>query len=70
MVIFKRSRTPSKYVYYALHLYFSGLSLRKASHNIYLPLLKEIMFPYGIGFSSTDQKKYFKRRESEYLNSL
>jgi putative transposase len=33
-VLFKRNRTPSKYVYYALHLYFSGLSLRKTSQNL------------------------------------
>ena len=39
-------------------------------HNIYLHLLTEIMFPYGIGFSVTDHQKYFKRIESEYLNSL
>ncbi|HET6589646.1 MAG TPA: hypothetical protein VFG45_05735 [Candidatus Nitrosocosmicus sp.] len=26
-----RNKTPSKYVYYTLHLYFSGLSLRRAS---------------------------------------
>jgi hypothetical protein len=25
---FKRNRTPTKHIYYALHLYFSGLSLR------------------------------------------
>ena len=29
-----RNRTPSKYVYYALHLYFSGLSLRRASERL------------------------------------
>ncbi|VFJ15281.1 DDE-type integrase/transposase/recombinase [Candidatus Nitrosocosmicus franklandus] len=28
-----RNKTPSKYVYYALHLYFSGLSLRRASER-------------------------------------
>ena len=27
----KRSRAPSKYIYYTLQLYFSGLSLRKTS---------------------------------------
>jgi len=32
--MFKRSRTSSKYVYYALHLYFSGLSLRKTSEHL------------------------------------
>jgi putative transposase len=39
MVIFERSRTPSKYVYYALHLYFSGLSLRETSQNL-APFIK------------------------------
>ena len=29
-----RNRTPLKYVYYGLHLYFSGLSLRKASERL------------------------------------
>ena len=39
MVKFKRSRTPSKYIYYAIHLYFSGLSLRKTSEHL-LPFIK------------------------------
>jgi putative transposase len=34
MVKFKRSRTSSKYIYCALQLYFSGLSLRKASQRL------------------------------------
>ena len=29
-----RNKTPSKYVSYGLHLYFSGLSLRKASERL------------------------------------
>ncbi|VFJ15268.1 DDE-type integrase/transposase/recombinase [Candidatus Nitrosocosmicus franklandus] len=29
-----RNRTPSRYVYYGLHLYFSGLSSRKASERL------------------------------------
>ena len=39
MVKFKRSRTPSEYIYYALHLYFSSLSLRKTSEHL-LPFVK------------------------------
>src|SRR5215212_993738 len=39
MVKYKRSRTPSKYIYYALYLYFSGLSLRKTSEHL-LPFVK------------------------------
>ena len=34
MVRFKRNRTSSKYIYYALQLYFSGLSLRKTSERL------------------------------------
>jgi putative transposase len=30
----KRSRTPSKYIIYALQLYFSGLSLRRTSQQL------------------------------------
>jgi putative transposase len=30
----ERSRTSSKYVYYALQLYFSGLSLRRTSQGL------------------------------------
>jgi putative transposase len=34
-MLFKRNRTPTKHIYYALHLYFfSGLSLRKVSQNL------------------------------------
>ena len=41
MVKSKRSRTPSKYIYYALYLYFSGLlSLRKTSEHHLLPFVK------------------------------
>jgi putative transposase len=34
VIVKRRSRTPSKYVYYALYLYFSGLSLRKTSQHL------------------------------------
>lgn len=35
VIVKRRSRTPSKYIYYALHLYFSGLSsLRKTSQHL------------------------------------
>jgi putative transposase len=33
-MFFKRNRTPTKHIYYALHLYFSGLSLRKVSQHL------------------------------------
>jgi putative transposase len=39
MVRFKRNRTSSKHIYYALHLYFSGLSLRRASEHLF-PFIK------------------------------
>jgi len=74
MVIVKRrrSRTPSKYIYYALHLYFSGLSsLRKTSQHLSPFLLEEIMFQFGIGFKDKGQKRYFNGKEEvRYQNLL
>ncbi len=32
--MYSRNRTPSKYVYYGLYLYFSGLSLRRVSERL------------------------------------
>jgi hypothetical protein len=56
-MLFKRNRTPTKHIYYALHLYFSGLSLRKVSQHL-SPFIKRTMYPFGIGFSITSQKSY------------
>jgi putative transposase len=39
MIMFKRNRTPLEYIYYALQLNSSGLSLRKTSQRL-LPLIK------------------------------
>src|ERR1043165_2302402 len=38
-MLLKRDRTPLEYIYYALNLYFSGLSLRKTSQRL-LPFIK------------------------------
>ncbi len=69
MVKSKRSRTPSKYTYYALYLYFSGLSLRKTSEHL-LPFVKRNhVFQYGNGFNIIiDQRKYCKGKEKKYRN--
>jgi hypothetical protein len=66
MVKSKRSRTPSKYIYYALYLYFSGLSLRKTSEHL-LPFVKRNHV--SIGFNVTSQQSY-GRREEKYQDSL
>jgi hypothetical protein len=60
----------SKYIYYALHLYFSGLlSLRKTSEHL-LPFIKRNhMYPSGIGYNIINQQRY-DRRERKYRNSL
>jgi putative transposase len=39
VIVKRRSRTPSKYIYYVLYLYFSGLLLRKMSEHL-LPFVK------------------------------
>jgi hypothetical protein len=54
-----RCRTSSRYIYYSLELYSSGLSLRRTSERLSKVLIKEIMFPSGIGFNDTSLKGYF-----------
>ncbi len=65
MVKSKRSRTPSKYIYYALYLYFSGLSLRKTSEHL-LPFVKRNhVFQYGNGFNIIRPKKILQRKRKK-----
>jgi putative transposase len=65
----ERSRTSSKYVYYALQLYFSGLSLEE-HHKGYLDLLKETMLPFGTGSSATSQRRYCKQKRCKLSESI
>ena len=70
MVRFKRSRTSSKYIYYALQLYFSGLSLRKTSERLSTTFIRrKTMFLFGTGFNDINQRGYFKRNP-KYPNSV
>ena len=57
MVSFKtgRSITSSKYV--CLHSYIFQASQPEKHLNVYPHLLKEIVFPYGIGLEKIFQKK-------------
>jgi hypothetical protein len=48
-------RTSIKYVYYALQLYSSGLSLRKTSQHLSLIIKGNHTYLFGIGFKSTVQ---------------
>jgi hypothetical protein len=64
MHIFKRNRTSAKYVCYGLYLYyFLGLSL-EIPQKLYLHLLKEVMFLYGSGFKTTNQKEYLSKEKN------
>jgi putative transposase len=64
-MLFKRNRTSSKYIYYALKLYFSGLSLRKTS-NICLHLSKETIFLFGTGFNDIiSQVRYISQKRKK-----
>ena len=68
MVRFKRSRTSSKYIYYALQLYFSGLSLRKTSERLSnnsvqypCPAVNRFECPYkkdNVSLSGNTKKKF------------
>ena len=65
MVKFKRSRTPSRYIYYALHLYFSGLSLRKTSEHL-LPFIKRNHVSIWNWIQHYKPEKLFHRKRKIY----
>jgi transposase-like protein len=67
-VLFKRNRTSSKYIYYALHLYFSGLSLRKASEHLF-PFIKRNHVSVWNWIQRFKPKKILqnKRKVSEFI---
>jgi hypothetical protein len=56
----KQQGTPSEYIGNGLYFYFSVLSLRKAADSRLSAdcVIKEIMFPSGIGFKNIILKKY------------
>ncbi len=58
----RNKRTLSKYIGYGLYLYFSGLSVRKASERLSI-FIKRNPFPYGTGFKSTNLKGYQQEEE-------
>ena len=60
-------KTSLKYVYYALQLYSSGLSLRKTSQHLSL-IIKRNHVSVWIGFKSTGERRYCKN-EIKYSNS-
>ena len=67
-MLFKRNRTSSKYIYYALHLYFSGLSLRKASEHLF-PFIKRNHVSVWNWIQRFKPKKILqnKRKVSEFI---
>jgi hypothetical protein len=64
-----RSRTSSKYIYYALQLYFSGLSLRKTSQRLSQFITRKHV-PFGIGFSATNQRRYYSKPDVNKLSEF
>ena len=64
-----RNRTPSKYVYYGLYLYFSGLVLKEILRKIISDVSNEIMFQSGTGFKSIILERY-QSKEKESQNIL
>jgi putative transposase len=67
-VLLKRNRTSSKYIYYALHLYFSGLSLRRASEHLF-PFIKRNHVSVWNWIQRFKPKKILqnKRKVSEFI---
>jgi putative transposase len=64
-----RSRTSSKYIYYTLQLYFSGLSLRKTSQRLSQFITRNHV-SFGIGFSATNQRRYYSKPDVNKLSEF
>jgi putative transposase len=62
MIIFKRNRTPLEYIYYALQLYSSCLSLRKTSQRL-LPFIKRNHISIWKWIQRYKPKKIIQRRK-------
>ena len=65
----ERSTTSSKYVYYALQLHFSGLSLRKTLQRL-SQFIKRNHVSFETRSSATSQRRYCKqtrRKLSEFI---
>lgn len=67
----RRIRTHSKYISYALYLYFSGLSLRRTTaESLSLEFIKRNHFPYGTdGFKSINFNGYRQRKENQRIHN-
>jgi putative transposase len=67
-MLLKRNRTSSKYIYYALHLYFSGLSLRRTSEHLF-PFIKRNHVSIWNWIQRFKPKKILqnKRKVSEFI---
>jgi hypothetical protein len=65
VVSFKRGRVERLESTFIIYNYIFHAPQCEKHLNLYSYLLKEIMFPYGIGL-----EKIFQKRESKYLNSL
>ena len=68
-MIIKRNRTPSKYIYYALYFYFSGLSLRRASKILSSYFIKRNHVSVWNWIQKYHPNKIFTKRKliSEYI---
>jgi hypothetical protein len=65
----ERNRISSKYVYYALQLYFSGLSLPKASQRLSRFYQRKPCFDLELDPALQDQGRYVaNKRDANYLN--
>lgn len=63
----RTNRTPSsKYIFYALHVYFSDLFLKKRHFSIYLDLQGETMFLFDIEFQHYKPENTFHRKRRSY----
>jgi len=65
-VIIKRTRTHSKYIYFGLYLYFSGLSLRKTSEILSYFIKRNHVSIWNWIQKSIDLKEYIKQKKKDF----
>jgi len=69
--VFDRNKTPLTYVYYALYLYFSGVSERRTSQRLACFIKRKHVFlaKNGTGFKNIILERY-PQKEKELQNLL
>jgi hypothetical protein len=67
-MLFKRNRTPTKHIYYALHPILLFRSFIKKSITKLISVYKNEPYIFGIGFNSITSQKSCYIAKGEFMN--